>query len=315
MQAVWFEGGGVRVRDDVEVPQPQAGEALVRVRLAGVCGTDLQLLAGYADDCGIPGHEFVGEVVTGDTLEAGTRVVGEINVGCGDCAFCAGGLQTHCERRRVLGIRGLAGAFATFLRLPESNLHEVPAGVPDAAAVFAEPLAAACRVAEQLGELHDQRILLLGAGRLGQLVARVLLIRGCDLTVATRSERKRRLLPSGARTVEPAQVPARHFDVAVDCTGNAAGAEAARRALRPRGTLVIKSTHAGASRLDLNAVVVDELRVLGSRCGPFPTALQLLASGAVDPLPLVDATLPLREVAAALAAAAAPGALKILLRP
>lgn len=315
MLAIWFENGEVRVRDDLPMPTAARGEAVVRVRLAGICGTDLQLLAGYAGFRGVPGHEFVGEVVGGAPEWNGRRVVAEINVGCGACAACAQGVHAHCERRRVLGIRGLPGAFASLVRVPVANLHEVPAGVSDATAVFTEPLAAACRVLQQLSPLSGQRVVIFGAGKLGQLLARVLALQRCDLTVATRSERKRALLPAGVTGVPPAQVPARSFDIAVDCTGQAAGAETARAAVRPRGTLLIKSTHTGVSTLDLNAVVVDELTVLGSRCGPFAEALALLASGTIEPGPLIDATLPLAEAPDALRTAAAPGALKVLLAP
>lgn len=315
MLAVWIAAGSLRVRRDLPVPQPTAGEALVRVCRAGICGTDLQLLRGYADFRGTPGHEFVGQVVGGPEAWLGRRVVAEINVGCGHCPDCRGGHARHCAQRRVLGLRGLEGAFATYLCVPTANLLEVPASLDDDAAVFAEPLAAACRVVAQLTDLAGARAVVVGAGRLGQLVARVLALQPCSVTAATGSERKRRLLPPGIAAVAPASLERRAFDVAIDCTGHPDGPGVAAGALRPRGTLVLKSTHGGMSRLDLNEVVVNELHLIGSRCGPLPEALQLLADGAVDPRPLIDATLPLAEAGAAMAAAAAPGALKVLLAP
>lgn len=317
MHVLWLENQSLSLRDDVPIPAPAAGEALIRVRLAGVCGTDLELLRGYVPFTGIPGHEFVGEVAEADDPSLiGRRVVGEINLVCGSCAACRAGRPTHCESRKVLGIRGRNGAFAEYLTLPEANLHPVPDGVPDAAAVFAEPLAAALEIQQQVAVRPSDRVLVVGAGRLGQLIAQTLALTGCELGVAARHPRQQRLLAErGIRTVPEAAVSPRNFDLAVEATGSPSGFELARRAVRPRGTLILKSTYAGALSVDLSSLVVDEISVIGSRCGPFGAALRLLERRAVDPTGLIDAEYPLARAAEAFERAGQPGAFKILIRP
>ena len=315
MQGLCLEDGPA-LRSDLRVPTPQPLEALVRVRLAGVCGTDLALLRGYAHFRGVLGHEFVGEVAAAaDTPElVGKRVVGEINVVCGRCPACRAGRSNHCERREVLGIRGRDGAFAEYLTLPLANLHPAPDQVPDEAAVFTEPLAAALQITRQVHIAPGLRVLVVGAGRLGQLIAQVLRLTGCELAVAARRERQRGLLAeAGIRWLAEDAVPAKGFDVVVEASGAPSGLALARRALRPCGTLVLKSTYAGEVPVDLAALVVDEITIVGSRCGPFPAALRLLAAGLVDPTPLVDARLPLAEAVTALGRATAPGVLKVLI--
>lgn len=316
MRALWLENGRLSVRDDV--PDPSAeGEAVVRVTLAGVCGTDLELVRGYYPFTGVPGHEFVGEVVEApDPSWIGSRVVGEINAACGSCATCAAGRPTHCERRTVLGIVGRDGAHAQLTRLPLAALHRVPDGVPDEAAVLVEPLAAALEILEQVRIAPSDRVLLVGAGRLGQLVARVLALTGARVAVVARHERQRALLARvGVACLEACDVEPRRWDVVVEATGSPSGFDLARAAVRPRGTFVLKSTYRGELTLDMAPFVVDEITIVGSRCGPFAPALRLLESGAVDVGGLIEATYPLGDAVTAYEAARAPGAMKVVIAP
>lgn len=315
MKALWLEDRTLSVRD---IDEPTAdGEAMVRVRLSGICGTDLELVRGYYPYTGVPGHEFVGEVTEApDPAWVGARVVGEINDACGSCGTCLRGRATHCERRTVLGIVSRNGVHAEYARVPLGNLHRVPDGVPDEAAVFTEPLAAALEVLEQVHVRPEDRVLLVGAGRLGQLVGRVLALTGAHTRAVARHERQRRLLEAaGVGCVHEEEAGERCWDIVVEATGSPSGLEFARRALRPRGTLVLKSTYRGEVTLDLAPFVVDEITVVGSRCGPFPPALELLARGAVDPLPLIEARYPLSRALEAFEVAAAPGSMKVLLEP
>ncbi len=318
MQAVWLDDRRLSIREDVNIPVPEAGEALVRVRLAGVCGTDLELARGYYPFVGIPGHEFVGEVVEAppDPGLIGRRVVGEINVVCGHCQSCRAGRSTHCEQRSVLGLRGRQGAFAEYLALPTENLHLVPDGVPDEAAVFAEPLAAALEIQEQVAVRPGDRVLVVGAGRLGQLIAQTLALAGCDLAVVARHRGQKGLLAErGIPVAVEDELPARRFDLVVEATGSPSGFDLARRAVRPRGTLVLKSTYRGELGVDFSSLVVDEITLMGSRCGPFGAALRLLERKAVDPLGLIEAEFPLARGLEAFDQAARPGVLKVLVRP
>ncbi len=298
-------------------PVPAPGEALLRVRLAGICNTDLELLRGYKGFRGIPGHEFVGVVEACEEASwIGRRVVGEINCGCGACPGCLMGDPRHCPGRRSLGISGLDGAFAEFLALPVANLHPVPDGVPDEAAVFTEPLAAAVEVLEQLHLAPSDRVAVLGDGKLGLLVAQVLAWSGCDLVAVGRHPQKLALLQSlGIRTLLQQDGLPENLDVVVEATGSARGVEQALQAVRPRGRVVLKSTVAGAVSLDLSSVVVRELTLIGSRCGPFPPALRALAAGRVRVEPLIQSTFPLSQAVEAFSEAGRRGALKVLIRP
>ncbi len=295
----------------------------MRVLIAGICNTDLELVRGYYPFAGVPGHEFVGVVERlGDGVSAteasrlvGKRVVGEINAACGACRACARGRGTHCENRTVLGISDRDGAFAELLTLPASNLHLVPDSLSTEAAVFTEPLAAALRIQEQVSVGPRDRVLIVGAGKLGMLIAQTLAATGCDPSAVTRhdSPTLQLLRARGVAVCPEEDVQMASFDVAVECTGNPAGFEIARHALRPEGTLVVKSTYAGRLEVDASALVVDELTVIGSRCGPFAPALHLLAEGGVDVVPMVAARYPLEEGAAAFEHASLPGVLKVLL--
>lgn len=316
MRSLWLEDRSLSVRD-VPVPTPLEGEALIRVRLSGICGTDLELVRGYYPFTGVIGHEFVGEVVqSADPWWVGQRVVGEINAACGECEQCAAGRPTHCERRTVLGIVGRDGVHAEYTTLPLANLHRVPDGVSDEAAVFVEPIAAAVEILTQVRIGPGDRVLLVGAGRLGQLVAQVLATTGAHLHVVARHEHQKALLHArGIETIDAADVEPRRWDVAVEATGSPSGFDVAAAALRPRGTLVLKSTYRGDITLALAPFVVDEITILGSRCGPFAPALELLESGAVDPLPLIAARYPLADGVEAMRAAGEPGTMKVLLQP
>jgi threonine dehydrogenase-like Zn-dependent dehydrogenase len=315
MRGLWLEDKAIRLRDDLPIPAPPAGEALVRVTVAGICNTDLELVRGYYPFSGVPGHEFVGRVEAAPGAEEwqGRRVVGEINASCGGCAACAAGRRTHCERRTVLGIVNRGGAFAEYLTLPVANLHEVPDGVPDDEAVFTEPLAAALEIQEQVRVGPRDTVVVVGDGKLGNLVAQSLALTGCALSVIGRHPAKLALLADrGIATGRANAIRAGQADIAVECTGNREGFELARTAVRPRGTIVLKSTYAGKASLDISRIVVDEVTLVGSRCGPFAPALRLLAERRVAVRPLVQGRFPLADGVAAFAEAARPGVLKVL---
>lgn len=312
MIGLWLEEQKLTLRNDLPKPGPAPGESLVRVLVAGICNTDIELTRGYYPFRGVPGHEFVGVVESGP-LE-GKRVVGEINAACEACCRCRSGMRAHCGNRTVLGIAGRDGAFAEHLVLPSRNLLAVPESVDSTAAVFAEPLAAALQIQEQVQIGEDDRVLVVGDGKLGQLIAQTLALAGCRLFVVGRHENKRELLRRrGIATVTSREVEESGFDLSVECTGSPGGFELARSALRPRGTLVMKSTYAGRLNLDAAPVVVDELTIVGSRCGPFSPAVDLLSSGAVDVAPLISDRLPIADGLEAFERATRPGALKILL--
>jgi threonine dehydrogenase-like Zn-dependent dehydrogenase len=319
MQSLWLENQSLSLRD---IPQPhKPGEALIRVLLSGICGTDLELLRGYYPFTGVLGHEFVGEVVSvpesgeASTDWIGKRVVGEINVACGMCEQCRQGRPTHCEQRTVLGIADRNGVHAEYTTLPLANLHLVRDSIPDEAAVFTEPLAAALEIQQQVHIQPTDRVLLVGAGRLGQLIAQTLALTGCDLHVLARHPRQKALLESRKiRLISEETIQPRRWDVVVEATGSVSGFEVARRAIRPRGIMVLKSTYRGDMTVSWPPFVVDEITILGSRCGPFATALRLLESAQVDPAILIADQFPLANSLEAMAAAQQPGMLKVLLK-
>ena len=309
MKALRLEAGALRLAE-VEVPRPREGQALVRVRVAGICNTDLELVKGYMGFEGTLGHELVGEVVEGSERWRGRRVCVDINYACGVCDVCQAGGGHHCPTRTVLGILGQDGAFATHLVAPEANLFAVPDGVDDDAAVFTEPLAAAFEILEQLTLEKTTRVLVLGDGKLGLLCAMALATTGCALTLVGHHPNK---LARARGIATATEIPELGYDVVVEATGSRAGLADALRVVRPRGTVVLKSTFAGTPEVDTNRIVVDEIRLLGSRCGPFDRALEALAAGAVDPRTLVDARYGLEDGVQAMTHAATRGTLKVLL--
>jgi threonine dehydrogenase-like Zn-dependent dehydrogenase len=302
-------------RGDIEVA---SGECRVAVRRAGICGTDLQLLEGYAGFSGVPGHEFVGTVETappGDRHWIGQRVVGEINVGCGECEWCRSGTANHCPTRTVLGIVGRAGAFASHLSLPAANFHAVPDALSDEAAVLVEPTAAACEILAQVDIGPRATVAVVGDGRMALLVGQVLRTTGASVTVLGKHARKLRVAQALGLAVARAtdDIPRSSFDVTVDVTGRPAGITRAMELVRPRGTVVMKSTVHGETPVTLWPAIVDEITLVGSRCGPFGDAIALLADGQVATAPLLAGAYALDDFEAAFAAARTE--LKVMLRP
>jgi len=305
-----LERGGAPKLVERPEPPPRRGWTRVRVRFAGICSTDLELARGYMDFEGVLGHEFVGEALDGPL--AGRRVVAEINFGCGRCERCLRGLARHCPDRRVLGILGADGALAEFVAVPDGNLHAVPDAVDDRTAVFTEPVAAACEILEQSAARGlEGPALVLGDGKLGPLVAQVLAGEGLEVHLHGRHlDRLAWIEERGVRRIE--SVPARRYPTVVDATGSRSGLQAALAAVVPRGTVVLKTTVADRYELNLAPVVVDEITIVGSRCGPFAPALERLADGRVRVDPLVDGCYPLEEAERAFEAARRPGTRKIL---
>lgn len=314
MQALWLENRSLTLRD-VPIPPVQPGHAVIRVQLAGICNTDLELQRGYYPYSGIPGHEFVGVVEGGGGEFDGRRVVGEINAVCDRCAQCKAGRGSHCENRTVLGIRNLNGAFAEYTSLPEKNLHLVPDDLANESAVFVEPLAAALQIQRQVQFKDSDRVAVIGDGKLGNLVAQTLALTGCDLTVVGRHAAKLAFLEDRgvATTTDAADVEG--VDIVVECTGNSGGFDAALEVVRPGGTIVMKSTYRGELRMDASRVVVNEIHLVGSRCGPFAPAIELLKAEKIDVESLVQETFPLARAVDAFERAATRGVMKVLIRP
>ncbi len=311
MQALVFDG---KLRYDCAcpVPRPAPGESLVRVLRAGICNTDLEIVKGYMGFQGILGHEFVG--IAEDGALKGERVVGEINAYCGDCPTCRRGDPTHCPNRTTLGIMNRDGAFAEFLTLPTHNLHRVPDDVSDRQAVMVEPLAAACEITDRLHIRPTDRVCVLGDGKLGLLVAQVLTLTGCGLTSVGHNIDKLTILRRrGIDTRLVPELDAGAFDYVIDCTGQASGFDLARRLVRPRGTIVLKSTFHGGQKTAFAPFVVDEISIVGSRCGPFAPALRLLEQKLIDVDPMISAEFPIARGVSAFEQAAAKGVLKVLL--
>lgn len=314
MQALWLENNKIDLRDVIRTRNPN--EALIKIRKAGICSTDLELVRGYYPYTGILGHEFVGEVVEADDASwISQRVVGEINVVCHQCEHCLNGRSTHCENRTVLGIVNRDGTFAEFTQLPITNLYRVPDSVPDEMAVFTEPLAAALEIQQQVQIKPTDRVLLVGAGRLGQLIAQTLALTGCDLRVVARHARQQTLLKGrGIKLITEEEIQPWRWDVVVEATGSPSGFALARKAIRPRGTLVMKSTYKGELSVNFSSMVVDEIHIVGSRCGPFAPALRLMESRQVDPTVLIAEEFELENALKAFERAAEPGALKVLVQ-
>ena len=317
MLALRVEKRGLAVKD-IDLPE-RGDEALVRVLLSGICNTDLEIARGYAGFKGTIGHEFVGIVEdAADTAWIGQRVVGEINAGCGECALCRTGDPRHCAKRTVLGIVGRDGAHAEFLKLPISNLLAVPDAIVDEHAVFAEPLAAACGIMERAAVTRDKKVAVIGDGKLGLLCAQALALTGADtLLVGKHAEKLRIAARRGIETATTKTVAKRknQFDVVVEASGSASAFQLALDLLRPRGVLVLKSTFEGTTEINTARLVVDEISVVGSRCGRFPPALDLLRTGAIDVDSLISEEHPLRSGVLAMERAGKKGVLKVFLRP
>ena len=304
------------VRRDYPYPAPVPGESIVRVRLAGICGTDLELARGYMSFAGVPGHEFLGEVVdTRSRALVAKRVVGEINAGCGQCARCRQGLARHCPNRTVLGILGRDGAFAEYLRLPDENLIALPDSIADEASVFVEPIAAIYEIFEQTVLGRGTKIAVLGDGRLGALAAIVLRAEGFSAVLGGHHRDKLERLAELGLEVQLEDHLGPGFDVVIDCTGRSSGLKRALTLVRPRGTVILKSTAAASAKLNMAETVVNEITILGSRCGRFAPAIAALAAGKIDPRPLISGIFPLDEAQAALEAAGRSPSFKVLLRP
>jgi threonine dehydrogenase-like Zn-dependent dehydrogenase len=311
MRAIVLDGSRVSLRRDGPQPVLANGEVMVRVLCAGICETDLQLIRGYMGFCGVLGHEFVG--VAEDGPYAGRRVVGEINCSCWQCETCRSGRPTHCPNRTTIGIANHDGAFADLIGVPQRNLHLVPESVSTDAAVFTEPLAAAFQIPAQLSLTRDDRVVVLGDGRLGNLCAQVL-AGSCErvLVIGKHPEKLALLRSMGIATA--LQLPKdRTADIVVDCTGSETGLPAALEIVRPRGTVVLKTTVAGSQQMSWARVVIDEVTIVGSRCGPFDRALAALATGSIRVLPLIAERFDLSRGVEALEVAKNRAVLKVLL--
>lgn len=323
MRAIEFDGA-LKLVDDAPLPRRE-GEALIQVLAAGICNTDLEIIKGYAGFHGILGHEFVGRVVESDDARLkGKRVVGEINVGCNACELCLKDDSRHCEKRTVVGIKGRDGAFAEFISLPARNLVEVPDALPDEAAVFAEPLAAACQILEQVPINSSTSVAIIGDGKLAQAAVRVIAQTGCKPAVIGKHEHKLELARSvGARAVQidGAVDDLKGLideigkpDVVIEASGSPTGLPLALRIVKPKGVIVLKSTHHAETALALSQVVVNEVAIVGSRCGRLSPAVEMLASGRVDMSSLVSSRFRLEDGLKAFDAAARPDTMKVLLQ-
>ena len=317
MKALVFDGK--TALKELPKPKPAAGEALIKILIAGICNTDLEITHGYMGFKGILGHEFVGLVEQcSDPDLTGKRVVGEINVGCGQCEFCRQDLERHCLERTVLGILNRDGAMAEYLVLPESNLVVVPESVPDEKAVFTEPLAAAVEILEQVKIEPNHRVLIIGDGKLGLLIGAVIRLTGCGPILAGKHTEKMEFfskLGGTALTLEELSATGESFDFVIEASGNPSGWDLAMERVKPRGTIVLKSTYHAALDFNPAALVIDEITVVGSRCGRFAPALRLMEQGLVDPTPFLSDVFPLEEAVAAFERAKESDSLKILLKP
>jgi threonine dehydrogenase-like Zn-dependent dehydrogenase len=315
MVSVHLDAGRVEIRHTQKPERPE-GYALIRLIQAGICNTDLELQRGYYGFSGVPGHEFVGEVVEADTKElVGRRVVGEINLSCGNCSRCRRGLGRHCSARSVLGIVRHPGAFREFLTLPERNLHVIPDSISTEVAVFTEPLAAACEILEQVRMPCSSPVAVLGDGKLGLLIAQVLQVNGYRVHQFGRHPEKLKIAAKAGVTTEVrgAHLPEAEYQWVVEATGTKEGLHAAIRMVEPRGTVILKSTVHGEIPIDTAPVIVNEITLVGSRCGRFEPALELLKLGAIDVASMISERLPLASAPVGFDRAAQRGALKVLL--
>jgi threonine dehydrogenase-like Zn-dependent dehydrogenase len=306
----------LQLHHDLPMPVRVSGEALIKVLVAGICQTDIEITRGYMEFRGIPGHEFVGIVADADNAALiGKRVTGEINCGCGSCVYCLGGMENHCPNRTVLGIAARHGAFADYLTLPEKNLHIIPDMVSNEEAVFIEPLAACYRILEQVHIPPHFASAVLGDGRMGLLCAQVLKTTNCQVTLIGKHPEKMSLLTGlGIHTTLFDDCHRRHYDLVADCTGSSTGIGAALQLVKPQGIIVVKTTTAGERLCDLNAVVIDEVTILGSRCGPFAKAMSALQKKEVTVTRLITTIYPFSQVIEAFQTESDKGVVKVLVR-
>ena len=298
MKALWLENGDIKLRTDLAIPVAGPGEALIKVFYSGICSTDTGLMSGLYDFCGIPGHEFVGRVETGPSNLIGKRVAGEINIACGECHSCLNVGKKHCSERKVLGIREHPGAFAEYVILPVENLHIIPENLASSVATFIEPLAAAFDIIEKIDINPETRTVVIGDGKLGQLIARVIKTKTDNLVVLGKYPEKLSRLPDDIDyTDQTEELDPQYFDVVIECTGNASGFDSALRLIKPGGKLVLKSTYPTPLSIDATIFVVNEIQIVGSRCGPFPRAIEYLKneSNAKDIETLIDKEFTLSE--------------------
>jgi threonine dehydrogenase-like Zn-dependent dehydrogenase len=323
MRAVILEDG-IRFESEHQKPKPGGNECLIRVTLAGICSTDLELAKGYMGFRGVLGHEFVGVVEDGpaDWIRSrrGRRVVSQINCVCATCDMCTSGLSNHCRNRSVIGIVGRDGCFADYVTVPTENVLEVPESLQNEQAVFAEPLAAAIQVTRQYTFDERSRVAVVGTGRLGLLVAQILSRTGCKLTVVGRNPKSLAFCDRlHLQTIHSDDVTGRgkdgtgDRDVVVECTGAAVGLDIATSMVRPRGTIILKSTFAGSDELNLAPIVIHEINLLGSRCGPFDEALRVLQAGEVEVLTMISKTFSPDKAEEAFVQAASPDSIKVIL--
>jgi threonine dehydrogenase-like Zn-dependent dehydrogenase len=300
---------------DYPIPKPKENEALIKVKYAGICNTDLEIVKGYMNFKGVLGHEFVGVVENcREKYLEGKRVVGEINIGCGGCYYCQHQMQNHCPNRSVLGILNKDGVFAEYVTLPVRNLHVVPDSISNEEAVFVEPLAAAMEILEQVDIKPYYKVCVLGDGKLGLLVGQVLHTTGCDLVVIGHHEEKLSILKRRGITTKLSLKKNEKFDLVIDCTGSPSGIDTAFEIVKPKGRIIIKTTTAKREPLDLNRVVINELIVIGSRCGPFPKAIRIIESQMIELSSLINAYFPLEEGIKAFQYASRKEILKTILR-
>ncbi len=317
MKGLYFDGKNLFLRKDLPLPRAGPGEALIRVTMAGICSTDLEITRGYMDFRGVPGHEFTGVVEdAGSPGMAGRRVVGEINAPCNECSTCREGLGKHCPHRRVLGISAMNGVFAEYTVLPEENIHPIPGKLDDREAVFTEPLAAACEITSRFDIGEYQRIAVLGDGRLASLVAQVLKLNNSNITIVGRNSSKMERIRKMGFETAPSREAGRMretFDLIVECTGSTRGLPLAVELIKPRGLIILKSTYHDKMHWNPSPVAVNEITITGSRCGPFPPALELLRRGRVEVIPLISGLFPLNQWMEAFDMATHGGSFKVLL--
>jgi threonine dehydrogenase-like Zn-dependent dehydrogenase len=314
MKALFFDGS--LKLTELPDPVPAPGEALIRINYSSICNTDLEIIRGYMGFNGVPGHEFTGKVINPESAFFGKTVVGEINCPCGTCYLCRTGRRTHCSNRTVIGIAGHQGAFAEYIALPEENLHEVPEGLEETKAVFTEPLAAALEIFEQVKIDPSEPVLIFGTGKLGLLIAQVFHGKGLNYHLVGRNAHKVDLgLQLGLNTILLEKLsPEEKAEVCIDCTGNPEGILLAMDHLYPRGKLILKTTVAEPVKFDLNQVVINEFSIIGSRCGPFKPALELLARGQIKTEPMVSKVFHFNDIVEAFDYAGKPDVMKVLIR-